>query len=66
MARKLLVPIEKLKKSQTKATLMNFRVEEELVEAFKKFCADELKIPLSDALRKMMRELCVRHGYLKK
>ena len=67
MAKKVPIPnLEELRdNSQIKTTLMNLRVEEELLKAFKKLCDENLKQPVSKVLRKFMRELCIKNGYLK-
>ena len=53
------IQIDKLKeKAPIKTMLVNFRVEDSLYKSFQELCENELNQPMSEVLRKMMREVC--------
>lgn len=63
MAKKLLITLEKLKRSEKpKMRLVNFRIEEDLYYAFEKFCHNKLKKRMSKIVRTMIKELCIQNG----
>ena len=68
MTKKLMVPLEKLKKLKSaKKKLVNFWIEEDLHEAFADLCEKELdQQSASEVLRKMIYEICVQNGYWKR
>lgn len=67
MKPKFTISIETLKTSGTKpeSTLINFRIEKALRDAFFELCQKELKQDASEVLRTIIRDLCKQTGYLK-
>lgn len=55
----IFINLNKLKeKPAIKTMLVNFRVEDSLYKSFQDLCENELNQPMSEVLRKMMREIC--------
>ncbi len=64
--KRIVITTSDLKKDlKPKTTLVNFRIEDTLYRTFQQYCQSELETGVSDVLRKVIKTLCEKSGYLR-
>ena len=62
--KKFSISIDALKEEAKKRDItFTIRLEEGLLDTFKKVCADELDLNASAAIRGLMKQICEQYGY---